>query len=432
MRNFLTGIAKAGRELLGLTNERAQARELNELYHELLKLKGEASAIALADDLLTQYAGLDADARAGFFLMLLEDMQPPEKEIEQAIRAYQNMPAPHTLMNLSLAAESPRRDLFRALNMAPAGTEALVRMREDLLKVLKDEPQLKPVDSDFAYLFRSWFNRGFLSLRKIDWETPAYILEKLIAYEAVHEIRGWDDLRRRLADDRRCFAFFHPALPDEPLIFVEVALVGGLANSIEKLLEMPEEAAKREPNSAIFYSISNCQRGLKGVSFGNFLLKQVIDMLAAELPSLKNYATLSPIPGFMPWLNDTLIHAPSTLPAKESDRAVLAALKHDDWHDDAAVVKKLKPLLCKFCAHYLLGVKSGMEPLDPVARFHLRNGARLERINWLADTSAKGLAESATLMVNYVYDLKEVLRNHEAFVNDRKIAASSAVRNLIS
>ena len=425
MRNFLTGIAKAGRELLGLGSDRDRARAFNELSQELLKLKGEASAIALADDLLTRYARLDADARAArrhaatrkgdragdsrlsgyaqFFLMLLEDMLPPEKEIEQAIR-----PAPHTLMTLSQAAESPRRDLIRALNMAPAGTEALVKMREDLLDVLKDEPQLKPVDSDYAYLFRSWFNRGFLSLRKIDWETPAYILEKLIAYEAVHEIQGWDDLRRRLADDRRCFAFFHPALPDEPLIFVEVALVKGLANSIEKLLEAPSGDERREPNAAIFYSISDCQRGLQGVSFGNFLLKQVIDMLAAELPSLKNYATLSPIPGFLRWLNDTLIHAPSTLPAKESDLAVLAALKHDDWYEDKAVSKKLKPLLSRLCAHYLLTVKSGMEPLDPVARFHLRNGARLERINWLADTSAKGVRESATF------------------------AASSAVRNLVS
>ncbi len=431
MRNFLTGIAKAGRELLGLGTDRELASGFNELSHELLKLKGEASAIALADDLLTQYAGLDLDTRAQFFLMLLEEMQPPEKEIERAIRAYQDMPAPHTLMILSQAAESPRRDLIRALNMAPAGTEALVRMREDLLDVLKDEPQLKPVDSDFAYLFRSWFNRGFLSLRTIDWETPAYILEKLIAYEAMHEIGGWDDLRRRLADDRRCFAFFHPALPDEPLIFVEVALVKGLANNIETLLQASGEAALREPNSAIFYSISNCQKGLKGVSFGNFLLKQVIDMLAAELPSLKNYATLSPIPGFQRWLNDTLIHAPSTLPAKESDLAILAALKHDDWYEDKAVSKKLKPLLSKLCAHYLLSVKSGMEPLDPVARFHLRNGARLERINWLADTSAKGVRESAALMVNYVYDLKALLHNHEAFVNDRTIAASSAVRNLV-
>ncbi len=416
--------------MIGLTGDRGRVKEFNSLCSELLKLKGEASAVALADDLLAHYADLDTDSRTQFFVMLLDEMQPADKEIERAIREYQELPAPHTLMNLCAAAESPRRDLLRALNMAPDGTLALVRMREDLLEALKEEPQLKPVDLDFLYLFRSWFNRGFLSLRRIDWETPAYILEKLIAYEAVHEIRGWDDLRRRLASDRRCFAFFHPALPDEPLMFVEVALVKGLASSIEQLIETPVDEAGPQPDTAIFYSISNCQRGLANVSFGNFLIKQVTEMLAAEIPSLKHYATLSPIPGFCRWLNDTLVHAPSTLPLKSAELERLDALKIGNWHLDKATTKKLKSLLCRLCAHYFLSVKSGMQPHDPVARFHLRNGARLERINWLADKSEKGLRESATMMVNYAYDLKSVLRNHEAFVNDGKIAASSAVRNL--
>jgi malonyl-CoA decarboxylase len=432
VKNFLIDIAKAGRELIGLTGERGRVSEFNSLCSELIKLKGEASAVALADDLLARYAGLDAPSRTRFFVMLLDHMQPAEKEIERAISDYQDLPAPHTLMNLCQAAESPRRDLFRALNMAPDGTSALVKMREDLLKVLNEEPQLKPVDSDFSYLFRLWFNRGFLSLRRIDWHTPAHILEKLIAYEAVHEIRGWDDLRRRLAADRRCFAFFHPALPEEPLIFVEVALVRGLAGSIQQLIEMPVDAKGREPDTAIFYSISNCQRGLGGVSFGNFLIKQVTDMLAEELTSLKRYATLSPIPGFCRWLNDTMAHAPSTLPLKAAEFGRLDDLKRDGWYEDKTAIKKMESLLRRLCAHYIMTVKSGSQPHDSVARFHLRNGARLERINWLADKSAKGIRESATMMVNYVYDLKSVLRNHEAFVNEGTIAASSAVRNLIS
>lgn len=428
MKNFLAGIANAGRELVGLGGVRRETRML-ELCNELLKLRGEAAAIALADELMARYAALDDEGRADFFDQLLAELTPDSEAIEDAIAAYHEEPSPITVMRLSQAVNSPRKELLRALNMAPGGTEALIRMREDLLDRLRQAPYLHPVDADFGYLFRSWFNRGFLRLTRIDWETPAFILEKLISYEAVHEIKGWGDLRRRLERDRRCFAFFHPVLPEEPLIFVEVALVKGLAASIDSVLEATNEAEGVTPDTAIFYSISNCQRGLRGVSFGNFLIKQVTDMLAEELPSLKTYATLSPVPGFRTWL-DEAIAQDEALPLKPEERAQLQRLADHRWYENKAATKQLRPVMRKLCAHYFLNVKHGREPRDPVARFHLRNGARLERINWLADKSEKGLRESATLMVNYVYDRRDVLRNHEAFVNEGEIAASSAVRNL--
>jgi len=430
MRNFLTDIAKAGRDLVGLSNGRAPTDELARRCQELLKLRGEAAAIALADDLLGQYARLDRDGRAGFFTMLLEGMLPPAENIEHAIAAYRAEPSPRTIMALGRAVESPRVELLGALNTAPGGTAALVKMREDLLALLAEAPALEPVDRDFTYLFRSWFNRGFLRLEKIDWQTPAFVLEKLIAYEAVHEIRGWDDLRRRLAADRRCFAFFHPALPDEPLIFVQVALQAGMADNIDALLTSEPEAIEDEADTAIFYSISNCQRGLKGVNFGNFLIKQVTEMLGAELPALKQYATLSPVPGFGRWLRAQLAEKAEALALKPAERERLALLERPDWQSDPEAIKKLRPVMRKLCAHYLLHAKRGEEPADPVARFHLRNGARLERINWLADRSEKGLADAFGLMVNYVYDPRTVLRNHEAFVNKAEIAAASQVRSL--
>lgn len=431
MKNFLSDIAKAGRELVGLPASRGPAGEFAGRCHELLKLRGEAAAIALADELLQRYAALDAAGRMAFFRMLLEDMIPEGERIEQAIERYREAPGPQTLMHLASAVESPRLDLLRALNMAPGGTAALVRMREDLLTALREAPELTPVDRNFEYVFSSWFNRGFLSLQKIDWETPAFILEKLIAYEAVHEIRGWEDLRRRLAADRRCFAFFHPALPDEPLIFVQVALVRGLSDNIEALLASEAGDDGDDADTAIFYSISNCQRGLKGVSFGNFLIKQVTEMLAGELPGLKHYATLSPVPTFTRWLQQAR-ETPDNgaLPLKPAEAQTLELLADPHWHADAASAKKLRPVLRKLLAHYLLNEKQGREPRDPVARFHLRNGARLERINWLADLSDKGLADSCAMMVNYLYEPRSVLRNHEAFVNRGDIAAASAVRNL--
>jgi malonyl-CoA decarboxylase len=425
--DIILTVAAGGLEIFERTARRRHD-EISEMCKRLLRQKGEASAISLAHQILIKYQGLAPRNRLQFFEHLLKDFMPDPERLNQAIAAYQREPNPDTVMALELAAESPRQEVFRMLNMGPDGTASIVSMRQDLRGVLTAHPHLKAVDGDILHLFQSWFNRGFLQLERISWKTPAFILEKLISYESVHEIRGWDDLHRRLADDRRCFAFFHPALPDEPLIFVEVALTKGLAGSIQEVLSDPIPAAdfQFKPDAAIFYSINNCQPGLAGVSFGDFLIKQVTDSLAEEIPGLKSYATLSPIPGFRTWLNEQLGAEKSAINPSETERALLSSL------DDPAIYKDdLKPLLMHLCAVYLLNAKRGDEPRDPVARFHLRNGAVLERINWLGDWSGKGLRESAGLLVNYLYDRKTVARNHELYVNANEIAHSSAVEQLV-
>jgi malonyl-CoA decarboxylase len=305
-------------------------------------------------------------------------------------------------------------------------------MRKEIAGRLHDEPTLRLLDSDLKHLFASWFNRGFLELRRIDWQSPAAVLEKLIAYEAVHEIHGWDDLRRRLAPDRRCFAFFHPALPDDPLIFVEVALVEGLAGAVQPLLvqDSDDDAARNRAaraDTAIFYSISNCQDGLRGISFGNFLIKQVVEELKNELQHLTRFSTLSPVPGFRRWLTKRLAStgdpAAALLARIETSAGRLDTLECDD---------SLKPLIMRFCAAYLTRHASTKEPADPVARFHLRNGARLERINWLGNTAPRGIQESFGIMVNYLYDIETIESNHEAFVNDGTVMRSADVDALLA
>jgi malonyl-CoA decarboxylase len=321
---------------------------------------------------------------------------------------------------------------LRRMNMAPGGTSALVAMRKEIAGRLRDEPTLRLLDSDLKHLFASWFNRGFLELRRIDWQSPAAVLEKLIAYEAVHEIHGWDDLRRRLAPDRRCFGFFHPALPDDPLIFVEVALVEGLAGAVQPLLvqDSDDDAARNRAapaDTAIFYSISNCQDGLRGISFGNFLIKQVVEELKNELQHLTRFSTLSPVPGFRRWLTKRLAStgdaAAALLARIETSAGRLDTPEGDD---------SLKPLIMRFCAAYLTRHASTKEPADPVARFHLGNGARLERINWLGNTAPRGIQESFGIMVNYLYDIETIESNHEAFVNDGTVMRSADVDALLA
>ena len=297
------------------------------------------------------------------------------------------------------------------------------------------DPALAAVDADLRRLFYVWFNRGFLVLRRIDWNTPAAILEKIIRYEAVHEIQGWDDLRRRLDPaDRRCFAFFHPSLVDEPLVFVEVALMRDMPDAIGQVLEEPHaEAVGKPPTTAVFYSISNCQEGLKGITFGNFLLKQVVEELARDKPSLKNFVTLSPVPQFTAWLERTATDADGEAVADEV-RALLKVMRRADWPEGAsdAEYAEIETGLMALAAHYFLNAKSmDGRPVDPVARFHLGNGARLDRINFLADTSEKSMREACGLMVNYRYEPKEIERNHEAYANEGVVASSRTVRGLL-
>jgi len=329
---------------------------------------------------------------------------------------------------LSRSVEPPRLELLRLLNIAPGGTSAIIRMRELLLQEIKQKPELASLDYDFYHVLSSWFNRGFLQFQQVDWHTPAVILEKLIAYEAVHEIKGWRDLRRRLAEDRRCFAFFHPVLPNEPLIFVEVAFTKGIATKIQPLLSLKQNpSGKTEPDTAIFYSISNCQDGLKGISFGNFLIKQVVDSISRELPGIKIFSTLSPIPRFTQWLHEEYLRQKSLIFSAEE----IDLLSAEGWHSDTNQRQRLRKKLTRLCAQYLTREKKGNRPYDPVTRFHLGNGAEIEAINWEADLSERGLKESAGFMVNYRYEPSRIIANHEAYVNDGRIAISAKVKKLL-
>ncbi|MEQ8292933.1 MAG: malonyl-CoA decarboxylase [Roseovarius sp.] len=380
-------------------------RSIEEMSDALVGATGEISGLTLARNILERYRRSEDEARLAFFRYLATGMNIDPGKVRAALAEYEAGASKESYRAFLEAAEPPRQELIRRLNQVPGATGQLVSMRTDLIRMGKDDPELRALDLDFRHLFSSWFNRGFLVLRPINWESPAHILEKIIAYEAVHAIDSWDDLRRRLEpSDRRCFAFFHPAMPDEPLIFVEVALTKGVASSVQELLaEDREEMGSDEADTAVFYSISNCQAGLASISFGNSLIKQVAADLSAELPGLKTFVTLSPIPGLVQWLG-----ANDMQPPLEDDEA-----------------------LRQLAASYLLGAKrpDGL-PLDPVARFHLGNGAEVHAIHAGADTSEKGLRQSAGAMVNYLYDLDKVTQNHERFAASHDIAASSEVSSL--
>ncbi|HEV8414636.1 MAG TPA: malonyl-CoA decarboxylase [Bryobacteraceae bacterium] len=396
------------------------ARKAILLCRNLLSERGEVSGTLLAGEALTAYQALDETSRAAFFDLLVQEFSPDPEKIARAGDAYRDEPSPANLARLQAAVESPRQELFRRLNLAAGGTRILVELRAGLLRKLDQNPHWEPVVDDLERLLIAWFNRGFLQLRRIDWRTSALVLEKLIRYEAVHQIQGWEDLRRRLEADRRCYAFFHPALPDEPIIFIEVALTHGMADKVQPLLDpdspvLPPEAAE----CAMFYSITNCQEGLRGVPFGSFLIKQVVEDVGREVPRIRKFATVSPVPGFREWL------------AENPELAALQSkLAQPKWWENQELAEELRHELVPLCARYLLQAKHGREPLDPVARFHLRNGARLERINWLGDTSAVGMHRSAGIMVNYLYRLGDLEKNHEAYTRDYEIVAASEIESL--
>jgi malonyl-CoA decarboxylase len=436
LQELLSSIAEQSRALLPKSLFGADAGDdVEELARALVSGRGEASGVAIARELLDRYARLDAAERLRFFTFLATEMRPDAARVTGAAQAHLDDPSDVTLAKLQKALESPRVEFFRRLNLAPGATAEIVAMRGDLLRVPPSDPALAAVDADLRRLFYVWFNRGFLVLRRIDWNTPAAILEKIIRYEAVHEIQGWDDLRRRLdPTDRRCFAFFHPSLVDEPLVFVEVALMRDMPDAIGQVLEEPHaELIGKSPTTAVFYSISNCQEGLKGITFGNFLLKQVVEELARDKPSLKNFVTLSPVPQFTAWLERTAADADGEAVATEV-RALLEVMRRADWPEGASDTEyaEIETGLMALAAHYFLNAKSpDGRPVDPVARFHLGNGARLDRINFLADTSEKSMREACGLMVNYRYEPKEIERNHEAYANEGVVASSRAVRSLL-
>jgi malonyl-CoA decarboxylase len=436
-QQLFDSIAERGRDVIGRmpAADDSSAEDLSAHCRALLAQRGEASAAALAQNLVRAYGNLDRSERRRFFSFLATELSPEPKAVARAADDYCRAPTPENLAALNRIAEPSRQELFRRMNMAPGGTATLVGLRASLLDELENLPELRAVDNDLLHLFSSWFNRGFLTLERVSWRTSALLLEKLIDYEAVHAIQGWDDLRRRLTADRRCFAFFHPALPDEPLIFVEVALVKGMSTSVQPLLDPraePGDPAKAD--TAIFYSINNCQKGLRRVSFGSFLIKQVAAELRDELPNLKTFATLSPVPGFRQWLAAQGRGEPRSKeaePALKSVGEVAAKLDATDLIADPEDAEWLRKPVSALCAHYLLQAKrQDGTPYDSVARFHLGNGARLERINWLGDSSPKGLRESAGMMVNYLYQLDQLERNHEAFVNRKQVVASRSVLQL--
>lgn len=434
--DMLQTITERGRRFLsfGPREENGNALQgMEGLCETLLSSRGEASGMALAKDILDRWQRFDADGQRDFMRLLLSRFGPKTERLEKAIDDYRKEQSPKALLELHIAAEPRRQELIRRLNLAHNGIATLVRMREILLKLKGEDPDLDAVDADFAHLFGSWFNRGFLVLRPINWSTPADILEKIIRYEAVHHIGGWDELRLRLApEDRRCFAFFHPQLIDDPLIFVEVALTRDMPSNIGDLLKEDRATiAAADATTAVFYSISNCQEGLRGISFGNFLIKQVVEDLRRELPRLDTFVTLSPVPGFSEWLScERRAEASDALSA--ADRKRLAALDMPDWAEHPEAVAEIQPAMTTAAAWYFLKARNrNGKVVDPVARFHLGNGARLERINFLGDRSARAMRQAHGLMVNYLYKLDDIETNHEAFAGRGEVVTTQAVRRLV-
>lgn len=435
LRNLLASLP--GMSGSSVARPRVSMGELLRDCVDLISSRGEASGVALATGILERYRQLDAAART----RILEALEAgrfgaDRRRLADAIARFQANPDPANTLALHKAAEPRRQELFRRLNLAPGGTQALVRMREDLLDALARQERgsaLAAVDADFVHLFSSWFNRGFLVLKRIDWTTPAHILEKIIRYEAVHQIDSWDDLRARLEPaDRRCFAFFHPALEDEPLIFVEVALTGAIPDAIAAVLATGRAAIDpTKASTAVFYSISNCQEGLRGISFGNFLIKQVAEDLKRELPGLDVFVTLSPVPGFARWLGPTLAE-PAELGLTNEEAALLMQAPAEVAKQDEVTRARRDKLLGQMMAQYMLRARtSSGRVIDPVARFHLGNGARLERINVGGNLSDRGLRESHGVMVNYRYELDDIETNHEAFATRNTVVASSSVKKLL-
>jgi malonyl-CoA decarboxylase len=460
LRTAWRDIAAFSREAVGATPRphlpREDADRLRLQMQACLEGRGgEVSARARAAELGRTYLSLDSTGRRNFLSVLARDFDVDRANVDRAVDVFHRAGDPASRGDaeraLRSALEPGRMRLLTQFNGLPEGVKFLVDMRAQLLEWSRHDPLMSALEADLKSLLKNWFDVGFLELRRITWDSPASLLEKLIAYEAVHAIRGWQDLKDRLDSDRRCFAFFHPRMPDEPLIFVEVALVTGMSGNVQSLLD--EAAPVQDPqtaDTAIFYSISNAQKGLAGISFGNFLIKRVVDSLATEFPNLKYFATLSPIPGFRRWLDAEfkreeagegeggltasersriaeLFADPDIAPQDRGD-GLQALLDRPSWHRDEAALTILKPILLRLGAKYLIEVKSGRRARDPVAHFHLSNGARMERLNWLADTSENGLRQSAGMMINYRYKLTHIEANHEAYTGDGKISTSSQVR----
>jgi len=433
-------LAPVGDRTLGGAELRSLRTMLRTSYEGI---GGETAVRGRLASILGLYAELGDEGRKVFMKLLIDEFSADEAAIARAIATYHATTEPRARRRaesqLRHALASPRVRILRHFNLLPEGVKFLVDLRADVHRYIRQVPELEVIDEELFALFSSWFDVGNLELRRISWHSPAALLEKLIAYEAVHEIRSWSDLRNRMDADRRCYAFFHPRMPEEPLIFVEIALVTEMASNVHALLD--EAAPRTDPQAAqaaIFYSISNTQPGLRGVSFGDFLIKRVVEQLSSELPKLKTFATLSPVPGFRKWFEARLKAKDASLFGPEEAITLMGGpgdpydgllrLMERELAKDDRTATLIAPVVTHLAARYLVEEKESGRPLDPVARFHLGNGARLERINWLADASPRGMRQSVGVMVNYLYKLGDIEANHEAYARKGRVTISDAVK----
>lgn len=459
-RRTVVGILRAWQEIKGTARSvigggleaslpKSDEDSLKKLMHLCFDSPGgEVTARAHTAELGRMYLGLNETGREKFLRLLATEFDLDHHKLAELTAAYNKADTAEERLKLELslrdALTTPRATILRQFTALPDGFKFLINLRADLLPLIGKDAKLKGLEYDLKSILSSWFDVGLLDLQEITWNSPAALLEKLIEYEAVHRVSSWNDLKNRLDSDRRVFAFFHNKMPLEPLIFVHVALVEGMSDNIHTLLDENAPPLDRsDADTAIFYSITNAQKGLAGISFGNFLIKRVVSQLTEEMKQIKTYATLSPIPAFRSWLDPRLEKGDESLftedekeelrrLSKESNAAKgLAAILSGHWHTDKPLASALKPILMRLCAGYLSAEKKGGKPLDPVAAFHLFNGARLERLNWLADTSSKGLKQSAAMMVNYHYKLDEIDDNHEEFVTAGKIVAGRQVKGYL-
>ena len=431
LKEIISSIADVGQKLF--KKKELKKNDLDtilSLCGDLLSTKGAAFGITVARDITDLYSSLSIENKLLFFKKINEKYKPSHTDVSKAIEEYQRTQNDKNLYNLSVTSEGKRRELFKRINMSPNGISTIVSLREDLLKVLDKNKDLIPLDDDLRELFKSWFNPGFLKLEKITWDTKAAVLEKIMKYERVHEIKDMDELKRRLGEDRRFFAYFHPALEDEPIIFVQVALTNGLGKSIQEITK-PRTDGDKNYDTATFYSISNCQDGLSRVTLGNFLIKRVVFEIQEELPNIKNFGTLSPIPGFRDWfvnLDEKLVkNILGNIPLENISFLKSSSLKIGDTR-----IISNKNAIYKLVAHYLMNEKNSKHlPINDVCRFHLGNGAIIDDIVINANISEVGFKRSFGVMVNYLYELKNIEKNHEEYINKKATIISNKVKKLI-
>ena len=430
LKEIISSIADVGQKLFKKSIvKKNDLDSIVSLCDDLISNKGAAFGITVARDITDLYQTLTPENKLLFFKKINEKFKPNHSKVDEAIRKYNETQNDKNLFNLFIVTEGKRRELFRRMNMSPNGISTIVSLREDLIKNLEKNPELIPLDNDLRELFKSWFNPGFLKLEKITWDTKAAILEKIMKYERVHEIKDMDELKRRLGEDRRFFSYFHPALEDEPIIFVQVALTNGLGKSIQEITK-PRTEGEKKYDTATFYSISNCQEGLARVTLGNFLIKRVVYEIQEELPNIKNFGTLSPIPGFRDWF--LLLDKEKIRNILGDETEKISFLKSQDFKIGDTRILANKNQITKLVLHYLMNEKNkkGL-PINDVCRFHLGNGAIIDDIVINANISQVGFGRSFGVMVNYLYELKSIEKNHEDYINFKKIIISNQLKKKI-